>query len=483
MWHILLREARQQFRMERSAPLVIAVIYLLLCVVIFFVHYALVGTRYVDLKEAFGTFWLSILALQYFVVQIVGALKISLSITRDRSAKRYDFEIMSGINEWYSILGRLLGAPLFCYFLFALSTIFPLFSYFAGGISGHSILSSYAIFFSSTFFFYSFAILASAVSRNIFSALTSTLLFILFFYSLIFSFKLGADKLSLFSPLLPFASLQQISIPSTLSLGDVSIPSWLAPFAFYLFSTYWLLVCAARSLKLPKSTALSKPHAFILLSIIQCVIVATSSVTLYPLSASPFIYLSVSFIFLLLFAFLFIHPLRTSKENPYHHFIKGLLYSKGPYIPFFLVTVITTLLILVIGTFRYHSSEIVARNAFLLSVVMFLLMVLFFTLLVKFVVTIGGERGRLLAAFILLIMVALPPTLEVFEKEDGYGLIQVLNPLMVIASPLKTSLPFNIKVSEGTMVLWALILYGVLSLIMAAVLKMWWAQTSSEESR
>jgi|GEM_PF-3375187 len=489
MWPIIVKEARQQFRIERSSSLIVAVVYLILCVVLFFINYALIGTYYVDLKGAFSAFWLHILALQYFVVHIVGSLKLSLSIVRDRSAKRYDFEVMSGISEWSSILGRLIGLPLFCYFLVALTVVFTLFCRFAGGISSHTILTDYVILLSSTFLFFSFAILASVVSRNPFSAMSSTLFFILLIYAIGLSSKFRLGELAIFSPLLPFTSVFQATAPETVNFAGAEFPSWAVCSSLYIFCAYWLLVSAARTLRIPKTSALSKPHAFVLLSLVQLIIVAFSSTASRNSNFTTpflFVYLAFSFILILLFSFLLIKPPSSSEKSPYGRIVSGVLYSNGPFIPFFFLILITTLLILVFGLYKGHIEGLpnLSRGDFLCSIVMFLLMVLFYTLLVKFSITVAGEKGRLIAAFVFLILVTIPPALEVFNKESGYGLIQILNPLIVFASPIRETISLNLAVPKSTMIATALVLYGALSLILAAILKMWWGiRTPSEQSR
>ena len=472
MWAIVVREARQQFRIERSSTIIIAVIYLLLCIVLFFVNYVMVGTRYIDLKEAFEAFWLHILALQFFLVHIIGSLKVAVSVVRERTSKRLEFETMSGISEWSSIFGRIIGAPLFCYFLVAISVVFALFCHFAGNVDGYSILKSYLILVASAFLFYSFAILASITTRNIFGALVTVFLFILIFYSLPFAATTtGIEDLAVFSPLLPFAQILKTPQPSGVPFSGASLPPWAVSSILYFFLGYWLIVAAARALKLPKTAYLSKPHSLTLLIVVQLAILFTFWRRAGDEIAATFgtlAYFTVSFLLLLMFAFILIRPALPTQDKPLRKFLKGLYLTHAPYIPFFILSLLISLLIFFLGFYKHHKDAL-DRNALLSVVGMFLLLLLFYTLLLKLMVTFMAERGRMVTAFILLILVVLPPALEVTNQQQEFSLLQVLNPLMVLfyGYGTGTSTPSSMRIA-------ALILYGSLSLIMATLLKMRW---------
>lgn len=479
MWAIVVREARQQFRIERSSTIVIAVVYILLCIVLFFLNYVMVGTRYIGLEEAFESFWLHILALQFFLVHIIGSLKVAASVVRERTSKRLEFETMSGVSEWASVFGRIIGAPLFCYFLVAISVVFALFCHFAGGVDGYSILKSYFLLLTSAFLFYSFAILASITTRNIFSALVTVSLFILIFYLSIFAARTTEiEYLTVFSPLLPFASLLRIAEPSAFPFAGTTLPVWVASSTLYLFLGYWFIVAAARALRLPKSTYLSKPHSLILLVLVQLAVVMAfwhATTATIVVGFGIFIYLAVSFLLLLTLAFILIQPTLPTRDKPSRLFLKGLYLSRAPYFPFFILSVIISLLTLFFGFFKHHKSVLLSidRSTLLSIVGVFLLLLLFYTLLLKFTTTVMGERGKMVAAFVLLILVVLPPALDVTNHSHGYGLMQVLNPLMLLFYPFQ---PQTFAVSPPTMLLVAFILYGSLSLVMAVILKMWWGR-------
>lgn len=480
MWAIVIREVRQQFRVERSSTVVVAVVYLLLCIVLFFINYVLIGSRHIGLKEAFESFWLHMLALQYFLVHIIGSFKVATSVVRERTSKRLEFETMSGISEWASVFGRIIGAPLFCYFLVAISVVFALFCHFAGDVDGYTILKNYLLLISSAFLFYTFAILASVLTRSIFSALVSVSLFILLIYSLLFLTRVDIDELAAFSPLLPFSSVLGIAEPTEFLFGGAVIPAWVASVIFHLFLGYWFLVAAARTLKLPRHAPLSKPHSLVLLILIQLGIIMVFWHTADAVSEvvfGIFIYLAVTFLLSLMFAFMLIRPAIATVGKPLKNFLRGLFYTDAPYMPFFVISALVSFLLLFFGFYKHHRILLSpSRNALLAAVGMFLLLLLFYILLVKFMTAVAGERGRMIAAFTLLILVVLPPVLEVFDRESGFSLIQVLNPLIVIATPLQPFPLHRLAVSQTTMLITALVVYGVASLLIAVVLKMWWGR-------
>ena len=141
-------------------------------------------------KHMFGT----IAAFQALLSFIVGAVMISESIASEKEKGSLDFLYMIPSDKWMIITGKILGVPILIYMILGINIPITLYALLAGGLSLINFALFYIIIIFGSLFFYSWALLASAVSPKYSWANSITLIGIITFLVLM------ADKLACLNP-------------------------------------------------------------------------------------------------------------------------------------------------------------------------------------------------------------------------------------------------------------------------------------------
>ena len=527
---VIARHARTLFRFEKTRPAVALAFYLVVLVLAFFLNYVFDPLSSVSWerrteqaapaaesatpgaaaekqtakntwKDTLRSYWYLLVAIQVFALIVLGSVRVAGSVVREREHKRFDFIVITGMSPWRIAEGEMFGSALFCYFLILCTVPFSALCVLGGGVSWELFGYSYLILFSGAFFFHSWALLVSSVSRSYAGAAVAVLILVGLFSAAV---MLEHFKVSMFSDLAMLSPFYlSFATPRTAGeLGHVGFytehfPRLFAVAVVYVFFGYWALNAAARKIRGADRTYISKLQAVIFTAIFCAAASGLLAANAFDLSSrlSGFpealffqtaIYLSLALLLLVIFAFL-LSPLSASyrrmREKRYGGFFYTLFGEKSLFLLnlliLFAITVAVYFLVFVpmfknVIQHPLSLTDAHDKRPLLMDISLgfffVLLVAMFYSLVVQLLAFASKRMGREIAALILLFLVMLPILGEGFhpgelaaEMSKG-GFTPVFNPVAVLARILPASDSASARLAFMALVTYSIVctLLGIL---------------------
>jgi hypothetical protein len=163
---IIVREVRDQFRLEKMLVVVGPAVFTAFLAILFFTNYFVPGTAFEARASAFRTFFYEVLAIQYFLLIGLGALLAAGGISSRRDRQEMDFEIITPRTGASIALGCMLGSNVFIYFLFVLTIPFTILGYYLGRIEPERLTEAYVFLLGGTLFFQAVGLYIGALVRT-----------------------------------------------------------------------------------------------------------------------------------------------------------------------------------------------------------------------------------------------------------------------------------------------------------------------------
>lgn len=264
MFALVVRDIRDQFRLERLRVVVGPAVFTALLAVLFFVNFQFNS----DKTAGFRSFFFQVYAVQVFLLVVVGSLMAAGSVSHRRERLEMDFELLVPRGALSIASGFLFGSNVLVYFLFLLSVPFALLGFLLGGLDPIFVGKLYLYLFAACSFFESLAFFGSTVSRSSASSYVFAVLFLFIFGAA--SLLHGTTepvlaKLPAFSPAYPLllAWTGEGSAYNTF-YGIPSVDLLLIAAGVFLFAAFWLFTASCRKLTEPARPALSKPQTLVM---------------------------------------------------------------------------------------------------------------------------------------------------------------------------------------------------------------------------
>jgi len=492
---IIVRHARTQFRLERVGPIIALAAYLLLLVLAFFLTYMIGSSTSSSWQECLRTFWYELLAIQIFMLVVVGSIAVAGSVVREKEQKRFDFQIVTGMSPWQIAEGETFGSSLFYYFLILCTLPFMILCVLGGGIGWELFGYSYLILFTAAYFFHAWALLVSSMSRTYAGSIVLTLILIALLSSaaLLKHHSNGALRtFSVISPFyLPYSSFTGDSEPGQVMFFNEYFPELFAVAVVYVFLGLWALNGAVRKIRNSLSPYISKLQAVfftaVFLVTVAGLLVANNQVSQQTWNTSFFentiIYLTLTLLLMFVLAFVLTpspeeYKLMVRRKN------RGVWNAIFGERSLFLVNMLVLLGVSMAVYFGVFAQAVFARapeKALHLTQVLsgkmpimhvfsgfffVLLAILFYSLLIQLCALLSKRAGREIAALIILVLVLLPWLSEMWSGVAERGLVRVFNPVEVLVSIL----PAGTAGTGSNLSLAALIFYPVFSILLGALL-------------
>ncbi len=109
----------------------------------------------------------ALLSLQTMVLLFYGTVRTSTSISAEKNDRTWDFQRLTPLTSWEIAIGKLIGAPIFAYFIFAVSLGWSLFALAnSPGLIILDVVRQYAVLLSNSFLFLNLGLLMSAYSEG-----------------------------------------------------------------------------------------------------------------------------------------------------------------------------------------------------------------------------------------------------------------------------------------------------------------------------
>lgn len=458
---VIVRHARTQFRLERIGPIITLAAYLVVLVLAFFLTYLTGAAFGASWKESLRNYWHELLAIQVFALVVMGSLRAAGTVVREKEQKRFDFQLVTGMSPWRIAEGEMAGSTLYYYFLILCSLPFSVLCVLGGGVTWTLFGYSYLLLFTGAFFFHSWAMLASTVSKTYAGSVLVTLIVVAAFSAVVVLREHSSATLralSVLSPFhLPFARLYPEASGGTIGFFDGIYRDFLAVSAFYFFFGMWALSAAVRKIRSAQAPYISKLQAVLFaalfLAAVSGLLVArvprvagTWEVLFYESTA---IYLTAALLLLLVFAFV-LSPSLDSYTSMVRRGTKGFwntLFGERSLYLVNLLVIFAAGVAIYFGLFLQKAirtpdlTEAAASGKMPLvdismSFFFVLLAALFYSLVVQLCTFLSKRAGREIAALVLLALVMMPGLSEVWCGSPEAGFAQVFNPVAVVASML-----------------------------------------------
>jgi ABC-type transport system involved in multi-copper enzyme maturation permease subunit len=272
---IIIREVRDQFRLEKLRIVIGPTLFIIFLAILLFVNYFLTGKVYQTRQECFRSFFFQVAAVQFFLLIVVGTFFAAGGISTRRERLDMDFELITPRKPASIAAGCMLGSNVFVYFLFVPTVVMSMLGLLLGGVSLSTFLHVYLYLFTATLFFQTLGLFASAYSRTT----TAAHIFVivsLFVAAGLFLLHVHADKagtlrhLGFFSPVFvlfgPWAP-DRFLMPFFSATFRIEI-FYVVGF-FFAFFAFWFYNAAARKLADPDRPSLSRPQALVFFIIIM----------------------------------------------------------------------------------------------------------------------------------------------------------------------------------------------------------------------
>ena len=481
---IVVRHARVQFRLERLGPASVLAGYLLLLVLAFVFTCGAGAGGAVAWKERLAGYWRGLCAIQIFVLIVAGAVKVAGSIVREREFKRLDFELVTGMPSWRIAEGELVGSCLFHYFLTACSLPFTLLCVLAGGASWEVFGSFYMVLLAGAFFFHSWALLISAVSRTHAGSVALTLTVVSLFSAFALLRWGGHGAVGVFGALSPLSVIFDSASPGAqfarVGFFNRQLSEPFVTTMVYVFFGAWFLNAAARRVRAPGAPYLSRLQALIFTA---SFLIAVSGVLAGRVpspghaAASLFyqnaaIYLSALLVVLLVLIFL----LTPSGEiyAAWRGGVRRSAFADGAPFPAAAALVFAAGAAVFFGVFVQTAREAPALSApwngeiplagVSFALLFVLLAAMFWSLLVQLFCVAWRRAGRETGCMLLagvFVLAALPQLLGV---STGARLFNMFSPVVVLLSILCPGAPAGAELAFGAIFVYSLLclLAGIL---------------------
>ncbi len=534
---VITRHARTLFRFEKTRPAVALAFYLVVLVLAFFLNYVFdplssvswehrkaaqaapvaedagLETSHAEKQAARSTwkdtlrsYWYLLVAIQVFALIVVGGVRVAGSVVKEREHKRFDFIVITGMSPWRIAEGEMFGSALFCYFLVLCTLPFSALCVLGGGVSWELFGYSYLILFSGAFFFHSWSLLVSSVSRSYAGATVAALIFMGLFSAAVmlehFKVPMFGD-LAMLSPFyLSFAAPRTAGELGHIGFFTREFPMLFAVAVVYVFFGYWALNAASRKIRGADRTYISKLQAVVFTALFCTAasgllaargpeIATQLSSFLDALFFETAIYLSLALLLLVVFAFL-LSPSASSYRNLKEGRPRGVLYALfGEKSLFFLnllilfavvVAVYFAVLVPMFTKVAQHPLSLTATRdgrppladiGFGFCLVLFI--AIFYSIVVQLLAFSSKRVGRELAALILLFLVMLPILAEGFqpggltEEMSRGGFMPVFNPVAVLTTIFPVSGGIAAEGARDSLAFTSLLTYFIACVLLAAL--------------
>jgi len=487
---IIIRHARIQFRSDRTGPVMVLASYLLILVLAFFLTYMVGSYRGMSWEESLANYWHGLFAIQAFVLIVVGSLKVAGTVVREKERKRFDFQLVTGMSPWKIAEGEMMGSTLLYYSLILCTLPFAVLCVLGGGLSLETFGYSYLLLFAGAFFFHSWALLASTVSRSYAGAIVTTLIILAVLSTAAIFRQSPSETLKMISAIspfyLPYSRLQAASEPLKLMFFNTPFPELFSISAMYFFFGLWAMNAAVRRIRNPEAPYISKLQAVIFVAISCTVIAGVLSARQPGLSETRIslfyentaIYLTLSFLLLVVLAFV-LSPSARSYETMKRRGTKGfwntVFGERSLYFVNLLILFGVSLGIyfgVYFLTFPGAPDLTKALDGklpladILVSFFFVLLASLFYSLLVQLGTIVSRRAGREIVAFVLLILILLPGLSELWHGAPEEGFVLVFNPVVVILA----TLPIGAQHAATNLPLTAIVFYFIFCSLLGALL-------------
>ena len=280
MFAIIVREVRDQFRLEKMLVVVGPAIFTAFLAILFLVNYFVPGTTFDARASAFRTFFYEVLAVQFFLIIGIGALLAASAVSSRRDRQEMDFEIITPRSGVSIALGCMFGSNVFMYFLFALTLPFSLLGFYLGNIETPRLVEAYVYLLGAVLFFQSLGLYVGALARTPTGAQIGTSLALLASAAVVLLDNPSSDvfrHFAFFSPLFVFVkgmgAHQSFYMPFYGLNSPGGINMSLVVFIMFLFGAFWLFKGASRKLSDNAKPSFSRTGA-LLLYILALIIIA-----------------------------------------------------------------------------------------------------------------------------------------------------------------------------------------------------------------
>ena len=440
----LRREVRCSFRLGGFALLGLSAAYALTLLALLLVNYGLAGRYFVRGADALRAFFFQLMAVQMALLLFLAPARIALSVVRDGAGGTLELERMSPAPGVAMAFGRVAGTLLFYGYLCLLALPFCAIVASAGAVGWLEVARSYALLFAWGYLFCLLAVCAGSLTRSSFGALFAALVTPVGVAAIGFLSALPA--VAGISPLRLIADPLNLVVSPSYRVAFGRLPGLWASCCVALYCSFWALFAAARLIKRPKLAPLSRLQTLLLLAV---------SFALFGLvtkseGATPFVFLCFVMIVWIVGWFL-----TGFERSSVRTFLAGLVDERGPLMPFY--AVVALVVTVCVAVFFGFVGRVWLATAFVL------VFALFYGLVVRLFCGWLGRVGKALAALVFLLQAVVPLCVELAQRG---GWLQVLNPLFVLGGSLGA---VSTRVDPLKLTGWALLLYGVLALLLAAV--------------
>jgi len=439
------RELRANFRLGGFLLLGLSAAYALALLALLLVNYSLGVRYYATTRDALEAFFFQLMAVQMVLLHLLAPARVALSIVRDGAGGTLELERMSPSPGVSMAFGRALGTMLFYGYLCLIALLFGVIVAAAGGVGWLVLARHYALLFAWGYLFLLLGVCAGSLARGLLGAVVASLIFPIGAYA--FGFLSAYPKVAGLSPMRMLAAPLSLNVAAEYSLPWGSLPGLWACCCLGLYLYFWALFAAARLIKHPRKPPLSR---------LQTLLMLTVTFSLFALAVhgergGPFLYLCFALILWVCGWFL----MGFSRRGGVSGFWSGLVREDGPFLPFYLVVGVV-LSVCVVLLFGFEGRVWLATGVLLVFA-------LFYGLIVWLLSGWLGRGGRALAALLFLVQAVVPLGLELTRRG---GWVQILNPLYVMGAPLGA---LKVAVDPVRLAGWGLLLYGGLTLLLAAL--------------
>ncbi|OGF46718.1 MAG: hypothetical protein A2231_00795 [Candidatus Firestonebacteria bacterium RIFOXYA2_FULL_40_8] len=221
--------------------------------------------------DAFKTAYMFLLTLQYVVFYIYGTYQVSVSVSKEREQKTYDFQRMTRLTPYELTLGKFFGGPVISYVIVIASFPLSILCGLLGQIPLNSFILSYIYLITGGWLWHSLGLYMSSEAEKPSSGgiglLVSGFYFVGMIGSPMFRNHNGSDPINtiVFSPIVFNNILYSTSTSVTNFYGYLLHPL-LFGIALSLYSTFWFFRLSVRRLSEDMLIFLKKKELLVFLA-------------------------------------------------------------------------------------------------------------------------------------------------------------------------------------------------------------------------